>query len=102
MLSAAADPRLAAGRNKGTLPCRPFCPEEGAGNEIWGWREGWEKTAFGVLFVGVESEAILNLLIDCSTLLAICYKLVVEDGFARMIGLLFRELRYPVLLTTHS
>ena len=27
------------------------------------WVEaGWEKMAFGVLFVGVESEAILNLL----------------------------------------
>ena len=62
----------------------------------------WEKMAFGVLFVGVESEAVLNLLIDSSTLLAICYKVVVEDGFARMIGLLFRELRYPILLTTHS
>ena len=72
------------------------------GNEILWVEAGWEKMAFGVLFVGVESEAILNLLIDSSTLLAICYKLVVEDGFARMIGLLFRELRYPVLLTTHS
>ena len=81
MLSAAADPRLWPQRGA-REPCRPSWPEEEAGNEIWG------EAVFGVLLVGVDGEGILSLCIDSSTLLAICYTLVVEDEFIRrMIGL---------------
>ena len=81
MLSAAADPRIWPQRGA-REPCRPSWPEEEAGNEIWG------EAVFGVLLVGVDGEGILSLCIDSSTLLAICYTLVVEDEFIRrMIGL---------------
>lgn len=60
------------------------------GNEVWRGRGVWGA---------VDGEVILRLGGDSSTLLAICYTLVVEDEFVRkMIGLSFREVIHPSMI----